>query len=212
MDDKIEFSCYYIHTDIFTDSAVFKRYYDMLPLFRREKVDRIKTEGGKRLSLGAGLMLMKGLREYGISKNDASGLIKTGENGKPYILSDKKIYFNLSHSGNLSLAVFSDKPVGCDVEYIKDCSLREQNLKIAKRFFNSAEYEYLNSFRDDEKNRYNEEFTKIWVLKESFIKATGKGLAMPLDSFSVLDTDESRLFKELKIDREYKAACCFLYK
>ena len=53
---------------------------------------------------------------------------------------------------------------------------------IASRFFHREEVRYLNtvlpSARDDA-------FYKLWTLKESFVKSTGRGLDLPLRSFWV---------------------------
>ena len=73
----------------------------------------------------------------------------------------------------------SDKEIGCDIQQIKDI-----NLSIADRFFTAEERKYV---------KCTEDFFRIWTLKESFIKAIGKGLALPLNSFSIkgLDSDKS---------------------
>jgi len=48
-------------------------------------------------------------------------------------------------------------------------------------FFSSAECFDLHNLSAKEQIKY---FYKLWVLKESYIKAQGKGLSIPLNSFS----------------------------
>ena len=92
-----------------------------------------RRDNAKRLSLGAGVLLERGLREYNICECDVK--IKTGENGKPYLEEYPEIHFNLSHSGNMVFAVFSDREVGCDIEEIG-----KPQEKLEERFFLKDDY------------------------------------------------------------------------
>ena len=102
--------------------------------------------------------------------------------GKPYI-ENSNLHFNLSHSGNYALCVCADEAVGCDIEKIKEC-----NLKVAQRFFSKSEFAVL-------KNSDNTAhvFTKMWTLKESALKFSGKGISGGLDCY-----DFSEYYKEDK--------------
>jgi 4'-phosphopantetheinyl transferase len=114
-------------------------------------------------------------------------LLQTNKFGKPYIANPefgKKIHFNLSHSLNIILiAVSIHSPVGIDVEFMRDMKDARQ---IAMRNFSRTEKDYLTSLSPDE---FMNMFYQYWTLKESFIKAIGKGLSFPLDKFSVLLPD-----------------------
>ncbi len=98
--------------------------------------------------------------------------------GKPYFANAEDLHFSISHSGEYAMVVLSDKEIGCDIQQIKNI-----NLSIADRFFTAEEKKYV---------KCTEDFFRIWTLKESFIKAIGKGLALPLNSFSIkgLDLDK----------------------
>ena len=54
-------------------------------------------------------------------------------------------------------------------------------MKLRIVFFNSPEAEYIAASQD--KNRA---FFKLWTLKESYMKMTGRGMSIPLDSFEVV--------------------------
>jgi len=82
--------------------------------------------------------------------------------------------FNLSHSGDYVVLAISDKPVGVDIEKIKPI-----DINLAYECFHDQELAYLFSDRSEQLER----FFRLWTLKESYIKATGDGLAYPLKSF-----------------------------
>ena len=112
------------------------------------------------------------------------------EFGKPY-LENELLQFNLSHSHNLALlAINLQYELGVDIEYI----YRKTNLlQIAKRFFSTNEYNELKSLPTDLQRKG---FFNCWTRKESYIKARGKGLGIPLSKFEVsLKPGDSVLLK-----------------
>lgn len=143
---------------------------------RIKKAMKYKNEKDKKLSIIAGILIDRALKKYGLSEKN----MQYSENkfGKPYFLNAEKLHFSISHSGNYAMVVMSDKEIGCDIQQIT-----EVKSSIADRFFSADEISYIKSTSD---------FFRIWTLKESFIKAVGKGLAMPLDSFCIkgLDSEE----------------------
>src|SRR5690554_5169292 len=106
---------------------------------------------------------------------------------KPLLIEPKGYYFNISHSGNWVVCALGSQRVGIDVEQVKS-----MDLGIAENYFAKSEYEALLRVKEEERLLY---FFKLWTLKESYIKAVGKGLAIPLDSFSVTirEGDDIRL-------------------
>ena len=53
---------------------------------------------------------------------------------------------------------------------------------MAERFFAPEEYDLIMSAPESERS---DAFTRLWALKESFLKATGLGLTLPLSAFTV---------------------------
>ena len=191
------------------DDELFNKIYEKSSSYRRGRTDNMKFRKDKNLSLGAEYLLMLALKESGIDYENLP--IKTHEFSKPYIVSSD-VFFNISHSEKKVMCVLSDKPVGCDVEKIKN-----ENLNTAKRFFSKEEYSFISSF-DNEKER-NDAFFRLWVLKESFMKCTGLGFNLPLSEFSVIPKGDNIIlkqnidnsvysFKEFNIDDGYRYALC----
>jgi 4'-phosphopantetheinyl transferase len=103
--------------------------------------------------------------------------------GKPFLPRSPDLHFNLSHSGDWACCAIDSMKLGIDVEKMKPI-----DMKIADRFF--SEREAAGLFSKPEADRLKC-FYDIWTLKESYIKAIGKGLSIPLDSFSILIDKES---------------------
>lgn len=101
--------------------------------------------------------------------------------GKPEIASpvlDTPLWFNLSHTdGFVACVAGRVQNLGVDVENMNRVVSCDE---IAKHFFAPAEYEH---FRSVPLVLKRDTFFRIWTLKEAYIKAEGKGLAIPLDSF-----------------------------
>lgn len=135
----------------------FRQVYESVPKWRREKADRIRFMEDRALSIGAWRLYMLAAERYDIGE---------------------ELPYNLSHSGDcvlVSIAPAGEK-VGCDVETVK--ALREP---LAKRFFGREEYAWL---MDRPKEERTEAFYRLWVLKESFLKATRRGMSLGLDTFA----------------------------
>ena len=162
-----------------------KRAYDAVPKDRQDKIDFFRFEKDKKLSAGAYLLLKKLLLE----ENITNPLFKIEKYGKAYISNFENIYFNLSHSGKMVLCAISDREVGVDIEYID----HEIDLNIAQHYFYNKEYESIMNSQNPA-----DEFFKYWVLKESYMKYTGLGMNLKLDSFEIKIEDKI----ELKNDNE----------
>ena len=91
----------------------------------------------------------------------------------------KRLGFNVSHSkGLVVLMVGLDRAVGIDTESIA----RNAPLDVAERFFSPHEVASLQRLpRDAQAFR----FWELWTFKESYIKARGMGLSLPLEQFSI---------------------------
>ena len=162
-----------------SDASLYSDLYNSVSPARRQKTDRLRFDKDKRLSLGAEYLFMTACKDFGVDYNTAE-LADNGY-GKP-VFRDVPIHFGLSHSENFAMCVMSEKPVGCDIEKIKKADMR-----VAERFFTGCEFEFLLGI--SEENARNEEFYRLWTMKESYIKWDGRGLEIPLNSFCVIGDD-----------------------
>lgn len=207
---------YFIDINNLKKTFSFEEIYSKVSLYRKNKVDKLKFGDDKWLSLAAEYLLMKGLEELNIDYSQIE--IGFVENNKPILKNcTQELYFNLSHSGDMAMCVIADSEIGCDIQKMSD---KEEYKKIAQRFFHPEEIQMIENTKEAEKR---ELFYRIWALKESFIKATGKGFRTPLKDFRVsLKNDKPQVFindkleniyqlEEIKVgNSEYKSAICIL--
>lgn len=90
--------------------------------------------------------------------------------GKPYFKIKqglRKLYFNISHTNGCVVVAVSNSKVGIDVETVKN-----MDLSIKDMFLSTEEMEKVCSESWNAKS----EATRIWTLKESYLKMKGTGL------------------------------------
>lgn len=101
--------------------------------------------------------------------------------GKPMLLGEPELDFSLTHTaGAVACAVVTgggpDSGVGIDLE----AADRRITLDLADRFFAADETAWIRGQPQPEAA-----FLAVWTLKEAFVKAAGRGLALGLTLFSV---------------------------
>lgn len=147
---------------------------EIVTMERKMKIDKFLNKSDKMRSLLAEVLLRYGLWKHFSIKDNEIKFIKN-EFGKPHLLNYPHIHFNLSHSGDWVLCGVGDIPLGVDVEIVTD-----RNLELGERFYTSNEYNFILQ-QPLEKQAYS--FFELWTLKESYVKAVGKGLSIPFNSF-----------------------------
>ena len=102
--------------------------------------------------------------------------------GKPYIY-DTSLNFNISHSGNTVVCIFSKQAIGIDIEEVK-----EIEYTLFDNVFSKVEMEQI-------QKQGLLKFYEYWTKKEAVIKAIGKGMSIPLEEIKINDASGS--FKEV---------------
>jgi 4'-phosphopantetheinyl transferase len=108
----------------------------------------------------------------------------TGEHGKPYLLerdgTASSLEFNVSDAGEYALvAVAMQRAVGVDIETIRQI---EDADDIIEQHFSAIERAAYRRLAPEQRLIA---FFTAWTRKEAYVKAVGRGLNLPLDSFSV---------------------------
>jgi 4'-phosphopantetheinyl transferase len=201
--------CGAVHLDFETGEENIHLLRETVSEKRRLKAARyLRKEDMLRSLVGECLCRVMIVKNFGLSHR----LLEFSEDelGKPFLPAHRSIHFNLTHSGDWVGCAVGITPVGIDIERHKT-----MEMDIAKRFFHPNETDYVRAVPQE----YTERFFRIWTLKESYIKAIGKGLHCPLDSFSVIagkqiqsiiatDNHQPMTVKPLFITEGYSAAIC----
>lgn len=163
------------------DANIYRVYYEKVPGWRKEKADRFKFQSDKALSIGAWILYEQ---------------LRTKWQVPEYAV------YNLSHSGNYALCSLDtgavpEVKIGCDIE-----QPGKYQDKIARRFFTDSEYAYILTGEDEAAR--GECFYRLWVLKESYVKARRVGLSIGLDNFEIdfTEADKPYLRKDLTGNQE----------
>jgi 4'-phosphopantetheinyl transferase len=201
---------YSVYLDKDLTDYQFDRLLALLSLEKQEKIKRYVFRMDALRSLVADL-----LARYliGITLQIRNDQIQFELNryGKPFVKGAPEFHFNVSHAGNWVVCAIDTQPIGVDVEQM-NCI----DVQIAERFFSRKEQQDLQGIPHQEQQSY---FFDLWSLKESYIKMVGKGLSIPLDSFTFRcikqqilfcsDHENSAVyFKKYKLDPDYKMAVC----
>ena len=193
---------YYADIKALTDDSMWTKAEQILCQTRISKIEKCRQKEDKMRGLAVGLLLEYGLRQHGLSQKMVHFTLQ--KNGKPGLLEQPGLHFNLTHSSDYAAAVFSEVEVGIDLEHF-----RENGEKIAARFFSEEEQAFLRERKDASS------FTRIWTRKESYVKATGLGMKTPFPSFSTVeelieqkDTGDFFYLKSYDVITDYWLSVC----
>lgn len=148
-----------------TDGASFsdvEGYMQHVSELRRSRIAKKRCDGDKLSALAAGLLVSMELsRRSGIPGSRLR--YSHGAFGKPY-LKGAEVYFSLSHTNGAVCAAFSDAEIGADIE--------RRDRRVGERLYSRV-------LSDGERPQVHsaEDFIRLWVQKEAFLKRLGTGIA-----------------------------------
>lgn len=159
-----------------------------LPPYRQEKALRYRQEIDRKTCVMAYLLLIHALYcNYGIGEPKFS----FGSAGKSYLADHPDVHFNISHCPKGCICGISDSPIGVDIQDVRPFS-----QEIAKHCCSEDELNLLVEAANPAM-----EFTRMWAMKESYLKMTGAGITRYL---SAIDT--TKLTSKIQTDM-YNGCC-----
>ena len=168
--------------DEITDEGLLSDYRALLNSQEKEQQSRFYFAKDRLRYLVTRALVRTVLSRY-VSIDPREWVFSTNAYGCPEIANahvrEACLSFNISHTDSLIvLGVTRRRALGVDVE---NCRAREVSIEIADRFFAPAEVTALSGVPPHQQ-QYR--FFEYWTFKESYIKARGMGLSLPLDKFS----------------------------
>ena len=154
---------YWLDCSALMDEAVLENALPYLGAERREKTLRLQTAERRAQSAAAGLLLR---HLFGDTEHTY------GTNGKPYLLGREDLFFSLSHSGKYVVCAVAECEIGVDIEPVSPI-----RPAVVRRCFNEAEQAWIG----EDAAR----FTRLWTMKEAYMKLTGTGLSVPAKSITL---------------------------
>jgi len=163
------------------DTALEQAYLALLDEPEHAQLGRLRFDALKRRYLLTRVLVRTVLSGHAPVAPEAWRFAQNAY-GRPFIADPppaaKPLRFNVSHTEALVVLVLAEgREVGIDVE----CTRRHAPLDVAQRFFSHAESAELMQLPPA---RQVARFWDLWTLKESYIKARGMGLSLPLDAFT----------------------------
>lgn len=155
------------------DSNALNHYLGFLPARLQQEVNKYRRWEDKQNSLFGKLLVYSGYYLLSHQKLNFNAFRKDLY-GKPF-LTGEEYQFNISHTANMVVCVFSKKSVGVDVEQI-----REIDASVFTTVFSWEEMQDIG--RDGILKFY-----QYWTTKEAVAKALGKGVSIPFINIRMAD-------------------------
>lgn len=175
--DTREVHVWFRHTESATADAVEAARATLSPDERRQ-ADQFRFAEDRRDYTLAHDLLRRCLSNYRAIEPSAWDFQRDAF-GKPFLRSDSRLSFNLSHTRHLvACVVGAGMPVGIDAERT---SRTLDTEALVGRYFSSCEAAALARCSESARSA---SFLELWTLKEAFLKAIGLGLSLPLDAMS----------------------------
>lgn len=171
------YNIFYYNINKMSDE-LYSKEFEALDFSRKKEILKKSDINDRKRSLAGDILIKKYLSKlYGIPQEKIE--IKKGAYGKPYVL-NLPAHFNVSHSGDYTVVAIGDRPIGIDIEVIKDFS-----AILAKKLFNDDELQYISgSSATRKKSLMQKSFFEIWTAKEAYLKYLGRGISGGINSLS----------------------------
>jgi 4'-phosphopantetheinyl transferase len=183
-------------TSLSVDDGDLTRIFDLLSPDDQWAANEFTHVPARRQYIVSRGMLRRLLSGYvGVAPQDIRFTIEGA--GKPVLAGERAVDFNLTHSGGLTLFGVARRPVGVDMEQVREMP---RAIELAKRYFSPAQHEQIAGTPAE---RRSWEFLSMWVRREAYAKALGTSVWRALGDRQI-STDHSVQFVDYST--EYVAA------
>jgi 4'-phosphopantetheinyl transferase len=173
------------------DARPLRACFGTLSVEEKRRAERIVFERDRREFLVAHGLIRAALSRAVQAVDPSTWLINPDKVGRPYVAGPAGVgclHFSLSHTNDcVACAISPNEAIGIDVE---ECSPRDGLMETAEKNFSAEEIETLRALEPQEQPK---RFFEYWTMKEAYIKACGKGLRIPLNSFSITGLTEKNI-------------------
>ncbi len=171
----------------------WSEWISLVDCARRERINKLRQKKDRIQSLGAGLLLRYSFLVEGYTVEQwNNSKIQLEQSGKPKLMQHPEFCYSLSHSGKWVICGVHSKELGTDIQ-----EMRSWNMRMAKRFFATEEYERLLNAEEAEKSML---FYKMWTAKESYAKLTGEGIGKGISQY--LTSEEFDKVRDTNLQEE----------
>ena len=163
-----------------------------------ERLRGLRAPGSRRLFL-AGRGLATAVLARGGRGGEGAVRLELGPHGKPQVAGGGGVEFNLTHTGSLvACAVGGGGAVGVDAESFGRAA---EVFELRGEFMAPRERRVADGLPGGEALHFG---LTVWTLKESYFKAVGTGLELPLDA-AAFERKLGQLIAESKFEKKVKA-------
>jgi 4'-phosphopantetheinyl transferase len=179
--DRHQAHLWYVFQDRIAGADLIARYHALLNAEERQRHRRFVFDHLRHEYLVTRALCRTTLSRYA-DVDPKQWQFACNRYGRPEIAGPSGVpplRFNLSNcAGLIACLVTLEVDAGVDVE---DMHRKGETVRIADRYFSPREVAALRALPPP---RQRQRFFEYWTLKESYIKARGMGLSIPLDQFS----------------------------
>lgn len=183
-----------IHVWLFhlnTTPPSIKRFYPLLSDDEKDRSERLVHFMHRKRFIAAHGFMRSVIARY-VQQPAESLQFAKGNHGKPFLVNNIGLHFNLSHSQDIAMLAVARCDIGMDVECI---NRKHEWQKIMHRFYTESEQQKILALAEPLQQRA---FYQVWTRKEAHMKVTGQGLHLAPGQFTVSVPPEPAVLLDTK--------------
>lgn len=178
---------YVYRLDFFKKNKEFNRLKELFELYKGEEAEKFAFSEDIFRSVYSELLIYHVLDiNYGLRIDE----VRIGKNayGKKFVAGYPFIHFNISHSGHWIVIALNNEEVGIDIQKEECICIDSINTYLGEQ----------DHYRFVKKHKKKKMFYQNWVIRESFLKAIGKGFSIPFSLNDIFINRENRQISNIE--------------